>query len=421
MRVLPVLSGKLRDILKAAKNDYPEDPIVKEILRVDRIVEFYLKNESVLEEVKDIIYDEIKNSIKDEVIMLSGRFGEEFEVSFLPADKEPEYNSNGEWARRNRQTGKPGRIFQKLLKKEFKQVEWEVFVNRFKASMCCSTNFEIVSGEEITYWYNSEHYFACQGTLGNSCMKYNECESYFKLYEDKAQMLISRKNGLLTGRALVWKINDKVTILDRIYTCYDYLENCFRDYAKKNGWWIRNNNSLLNNGDEQGWYSPDDNYESVRYDEFRIHLDHRYDYFPYVDSFRYYNGEDCLSTHPIFQITLSNTDGSYDGSYRWCCDRCGEVFYSDYEDDVPDGLHYSEHDGYYYCDDCCWWCEYLEDYISNSIDQYILHLDYGTTFDVPMFAIEDIDTVCINGEYYIDDGTFEFRTNSITGDKELVK
>lgn len=233
MRVLPVLSGKLRDILKAAKNDYPEDPIVKEILRVDRIVEFYLKNESVLEEVKDIIYDEIKNSIKDEVIMLSGRFGEEFEVSFLPADKEPEYNANGEWARRNRQTGKPGRIFQKLLKKEFKQVEWEVFVNRFKASMCCSTNFEIVSGEEITYWYNSEHYFACQGTLGNSCMKYDECESYFKLYEDKAQMLISRKNGLLTGRALVWKINDKVTILDRIYTCFDYLENCFRDYAKK--------------------------------------------------------------------------------------------------------------------------------------------------------------------------------------------
>lgn len=421
MRVLPVLSGKLRDILKAAKNDYPEDPIVKEILRVDRIVEFYLKNESVLEEVKDIIYDEIKNSIKDEVIMLSGRFGEEFEVSFLPADKEPEYNANGEWARRNRQTGKPGRIFQKLLKKEFKQVEWEVFVNRFKASMCCSTNFEIVSGEEITYWYNSEHYFACQGTLGNSCMKYDECESYFKLYEDKAQMLISRKNGLLTGRALVWKINDKVTILDRIYTCYDYLENCFRDYAKKNGWWIRNNNSLLNNGDEQGWYSPEDNYENVRYDEFRIHLDHRYDYFPYVDSFRYYNGEDCLSTHPIFSINLSNTDGSYDGSYRWCCDNCGEVFYSDYEDDVPDGLHYSEHDGYYYCDDCCWWCEYLEDYISNKIDPYVLHVDYGTTFDVPMFAIEDIDTVCINGEYYIDDGTFEFRTNSITGDKELVK
>lgn len=419
MRVLPVLSGKLRDILKAAKNDYPEDPIVKEILRVDRIVEFYLKNESVLEEVKDIIYDEIKNSIKDEVIMLSGRFGEEFEVSFLPADKEPEYNSNGEWSRRNRQTGKPGRIFQKLLKKEFKQVEWEVFVNRFKASMCCSTNFEIVSGEEITYWYNSEHYFACQGTLGNSCMKYDECESFFELYEDKAQMLISRKNGLLTGRALVWKVNDKVTILDRIYTCFDYLENCFRDYAKKNGWWIRNNNSLLNNGDEQGWYSPDDNYENVRYDEFRIYLDKHYDYFPYVDSFRYYNGEDCLSTHPIFSINLSNTDGSYDGSYTWSCDRCGQTFYSDYEDDVPDGLHYSEWDGNYYCDNCCWWCDYLEDYLPNSIESYTLHIDNRTTFEVPMDTIDSEGAIYINGEYYINDGTFKFRTNPITGDKEL--
>ena len=418
-KYLPILSESLRGILTNLRNDYPQDEICKEILRVDRVTEFYLKNKDSVPEICPLFEEDRKKSTTTDVIMLSGRYGEEFEISFLPGDREPEYTSDGKWARRNRQTGKPGRIFQKLLKKEFKQYDWEQFVNRFKSTMCCSTNFEVISGSQITYWYNSEHYYQCAGTLGNSCMKYDECKKFFKLYEDHSKMLISTKNGQLTGRAIVWEMPDGTTLLDRIYTCFDYLENCFIEYAKEHQWWIRANNSLLNNGDDQYWLSPEDDYATEVSPDFEIHIDHSYDYFPYVDSFRYFNGKDTLSTHDKFNIRLSNTDGSYDGECRWVCDHCGAEFWSNYEDDVPDELHYSEWNDEYYCDDCCWWCEYLDDYISNDDASVTAHEDEDTEFEVPESWAEEHNYQFIDGEYY-NKSEFEFRVNNITGVTELA-
>ena len=418
-KYLPIRSESLRGILTNLRNDYPQDEICKEILRVDRVTEFYLKNKDSVPEICPLFEEDIKKSTTTDVIMLSGRYGEEFEISFLPGDREPEYTSDGKWARRNRQTGKPGRIFQKLLKKEFKQYDWEQFVNRFKSTMCCSTNFEVISGSQITYWYNSEHYYQCAGTLGNSCMKYDECKKFFKLYEDHAKMLISTKNGQLTGRAIVWEMPDGTTLLDRIYTCFDYLENCFIEYAKEHQWWIRANNSLLNNGDDQYWLSPEDDYATEVSPDFEIHIDHSYDYFPYVDSFRYFNGKDTLSTHDKFNIRLSNTDGSYDGECRWVCDHCGAEFWSDYDDETPDGLHYSEWNDEYYCDDCCWWCEYLDDYISNDDASVTAHEDEDTEFEVPESWAEEHNYQFIDGEYY-NKSEFKFRVNNITGVTELA-
>ena len=419
-RFLPVLSGSLRTILENLRKDYDQDEITKEILRVDRIMEFYLANKDSVPEICPVFEEELCKSLKNEVIMLSGRYGEEFEVSFLPADREPVYTDDGKWGRANRQTGRPGKIFQKLISKEFKQYDWEQFVNRFKATMCCSNNFEIVEGEQITYWYNSDHYYRCEGTLGNSCMKYDECENFFKIYEDNAKMLICTKNGMLTGRALVWEV-DGVTLLDRIYTCYDYLENCFIEYAKERKWWIRANNCLLNNGDNQEWKTPDDNYTESTDREFRIHLKDHYDYFPYVDSFRYYNGDKCISTNDVFSNYLSNTDGNYDGGCRWECYNCGASYFSAYDDDVPDELHYSEREGEYYCDDCCWWCEYLEDYIPNSDHAVRVHTDSETVEEMPESEVEDnSDYILIDDEYY-DATEFDIRQNKITGDYEIVK
>ena len=423
IKFLPILSESLRGILTNLKNDYPEDQIVKEILRVDKIMEFYLSNKDNVPEIVPVFEEELVKSLKNEVCMLSGRYGEEFEISFLPADRDPEYTPDGKWARRNRQTGKPGRIFQKLIKKEFKTYDWEKFVNRFKSTMCCSTNFELVDGKQITYWYNSDHYYRCDGTLGNSCMKYEECSDYFRIYEDHAKMLITTKEGRLTGRAIVWEMPNGVTLLDRIYTCFDYLENCFIEYAKEHKWWIRQDNSLLYNGSDQYWFSPDDDYKEAVSPLFKIEIGDGYDHFPYVDSFRYYNGCDTIATKDIFSYQLSNTDGSYEGQeeeYSWVCDNCGETFYSNYEDDVPDELHYSDYSDEYYCNDCCWYCDYLDDYISINDKAVIAHMDSETRWEVPLSWVEDNDYEYVNGEYYNRD-EFKFRTNDITGDLELVK
>ena len=94
-KYLPILSESLRGILTNLKNDYPQDEICKEILRVDRVTEFYLKNKDSVPEICPLLEEDIKKSTTTDVIMLSGRYGEDFEISFLPGDREPEYTSDG--------------------------------------------------------------------------------------------------------------------------------------------------------------------------------------------------------------------------------------------------------------------------------------------------------------------------------------
>ena len=373
-KILPILSGSLYEILKVVRNKY-EDPIADIICRAHELVDTYNNNcwineEDNLYKVFSLVPQAVNELVTDSVRMITARMGGEFEVSFLPEGKEPEYNDNGDWARKNRQSGKPTRIFQKLVRKEFKTIEWETFNNRLKAEICCCTNFEIVEGEDIRKWYHESNYFKIAGSLGNSCMRYDECQPYMDIYVDNAKMLISTKDGLLTGRAIVWELPNGVTLLDRIYTCFDYLDNCFIDYAKDHGWWIRQYNSLLSTGETQGWKTPNDDYNNVTFEPIKINIKKCYDYFPYVDSFRYFDGSDTICTKELcgYSYALDRTDGYWQETYTYTCANCGHTSSTDYDDDLPDDIHYSDWDGEYYCDDCCWYCEPLSDYISNRYD-----------------------------------------------------
>lgn len=394
--LLPLLSDTLRSVLNDISSK-EEDPIVKEILYADRLVEFFVNYQYLQpDDVKDILLEKINSIITDEVSMISVRMNSEFEVSFLPKGREPEYPSPGVWGRSNRQTGKPARIFQKLLKREFKTREWEIFSNKFRAEICASCEFQIVEGEAIREWYLEDNYYKCDGTLGNSCMRYSEAQPYFNVYVDNAKMLITKKSGLLTGRALIWQIGD-ITVMDRIYTCFDYLENCFISYAKEHRWWIRESNSLLSSGCSQYWLSPNDDYRHVCDDTFTLQLKDRYEYMPYMDSFRYYDiSENKLYTYPKAGCTyLDSTDGSFEESQAWECARCGYVSYSS-EDEQPDDIHWSEHDDRYYCDDCCWWCDELDDYISNDDSPTAVIVDNNRIVIYPHSYIQD----SLTSEYY---------------------
>ena len=379
-KLLPILSTSLREILKSiAEKTF--DPIVNAIINVDDVVENYNNNRyGFTDSFGVLIRNYVDTLITDEVRMLTIRPGD-FEVSFLPKGKEPEYSGNGIWARTNRQSGKPGRIFQKLLKEQFKTREWEIFTNLFKAELCNCNNFELVSGEEIRYWYCCNNYFKNEGTLGNSCMRYESAQSYFDIYVDKAQMLITKKNGLLTGRALVWELENGITILDRIYTCFDYLENCFIDYAKEHGWWIRCDNSLLHTGEDQAWYSPEDNYSEIHYNTFHLKLDKYYDEYPYMDSFRYYNDGKTLSTSNEggeFTISLDSTDGSYTQECTYVCEHCGATYYGYEGDDLPDDICWSDNDECYYCTQCCWYSQTQGDYFCNDTDRVVIYTYWGS-------------------------------------------
>ena len=419
-KLLPILSTSLREIIDTIVKK-ADDPIAKELQYVDTIVNNI--NDvcyGIKEELEQSILDTIVNPlITDEVRMLSIRVGE-FEVSFLPKGKTPEYGQRNTWLRHNRQTGKPARIFQKLLKKEFKTREWEIFTNLIKAELCECADFQLVEGEDIRYWYLDDNYYKCDGTLGNSCMRYEHAQPYFDIYVDNAKMLITTKDGLLTGRAIVWEIGD-ITLLDRIYTCFDYLENCFIDYAKEHKWWIRENNSLLSTGDDQGWLTPDDNYENVTYREFTITLKKTPEQFPYVDSFRYFDGDRIISTNSSYHCALDSTEGEWRGEV-YTCANCGATYYG-YDDETPEELHWSEYDDAYYCNDCCWYSDGLDDYISNN-EASIDVIGRWSTSNYPESYVTDNlvetpdGTECSSDIVKIDNRYFFVSSNKITFNRE---
>lgn len=275
----------------------------------------------------------------------------DFEVTYTPEDKELLYTSDQTWKQTNRQSGKPTKLFRKLLKKEFKEYPYEQFNNRLRSEAQNYGQFSIVSGADITKYYNESTYFEIAGTLGNSCMRYDECgeNNYFEVYEDCAHMLVlfsDKSPDKILGRAILWSIDDK-TYMDRVYVCRDYLVNTFIDYAKKNKWYVRANQNLMD--DEMEWYTPDDDYNHLIMPELVIHLPKRYKRMPYVDTFAYYYKGDLYNTDVHGSYRLSNTDGLYKDSYdEQICNKCGAMC----DPDHP--AHYCDVDGgIILCEDCC--------------------------------------------------------------------
>ena len=64
-----------------------------------------------------------------------------------------------------------GRLVNKVFPGKYNSKQVEEFVNSFKAAVEKSgEHFELVSGDDIAFWYNSDNYKEKSGTLGNSCM-----------------------------------------------------------------------------------------------------------------------------------------------------------------------------------------------------------------------------------------------------------
>lgn len=329
----------------------------------------------------NILNQYIDTLITDEVRALSIR-SSEFVIAFTPKGKELKYNEVGNWQRDNRQIGKPARICRKLLKISYKDVDWENFNNLLKNEVMNDGDFEIVEGSDITKYYNEENYFKNNGSLGSSCMRYNECAEYFRIYEDYCQMLVCIKNDKILGRAILWNIDDKVW-MDRIYTCDDYLVERFIEYAKQNKWMIRGSNRLLENGDQVAWLSPNDNYNELQFLDLYIEVK-PYFSFPYLDSFRYYDIDSyTISTSPNYGTArLCYTNGCYEMCTIYTCASCGqeEVIW----DDEDYEMCYCEYLQEWYCPSCCYYSSLIEDYVPYNtkmievigIDEHIDELPY---------------------------------------------
>lgn len=229
---------------------------------------------------------------------------------------------------------KAGRIIQKLCDEyeiSTSSKEVEDFVNKYKAEIKLNNGkdvFLIIKGDDIKKYYDEDSYYKLTGTLGNSCMRYKWCSKFFDIYcdnPDKVSLLILLKDNKVTGRALVWKLDNGETFMDRIYCNEDSDIEVFKSYAIKNKFFYKNiqssdldvmiTNSKMNLGLRD---------MKVTISKFS------YTYYPYMDTFLYLTREGLLHMdNKIKSIALLRSDDGYDIFCHTCnndrtvvCDEC---------------------------------------------------------------------------------------------------
>jgi hypothetical protein len=267
-----------------------------------------------------------------------------------------------ELSNKSRSDIKLGKFINKVLPDKYSSNEIEDFTNKFKALLLKDTEkFELVSGNEIDFWYNSENYDKMKGSLGSSCMALKR--GIFELYvknPEICKLLILKKNNKLLGRAIIWKLHeidgvrlDKETwFMDRQYTIEPSDVEKFRNFAKENGWILKANND----------------HESLR----KVYIDGiskwinmsvklkeiEYYKFPYMDTFRkfdpnssiLYNGDE--RKEDIGNYILDSTSG---GFYKIMSGIWSEY----YDEDIPENFAvWSEYANSFIHEDRAVWVNY---------------------------------------------------------------
>ena len=170
--------------------------------------------------------------------------------------------------------------------------DFEDFVNLYKSEFVVVSNeFKLVKGDEIPYYYDFMNYaYPDKGQLGASCMRYTECQKYFGIYKENSEVCqllvyVNQDNKVL-GRALVWKLDKKVDgcpaeyFMDRVYCANDSDMIKFKNYAKENGWVMKNKNA------SDAWEALFFNYnDKVYLSHINIQLKNwRFHLFPFMDT-----------------------------------------------------------------------------------------------------------------------------------------
>lgn len=259
------------------------------------------------------------------------------------------YFINTEAQTKSRNVTSLGRLVNKFLPGKFSDKERDDFVNLFKANLQSDINFEIVSGEDIKFWYLETNYYEDEGELGSSCMRYSKCQNYLKIYTENpnvCQMLIYKKGKKIQGRALIWKIEgfDKSEyFMDRIYTTEPSIKKKFEEWCDKKGYLRKYSSSA----DMIKYFIWKGNEIEDGLD-IQVKLEkHNFDKYPYMDTFKRLRLKDgTLHNDSDDKVTgcyiLRDTGGRYE-------DTSGKFSYY-YDETIPDDRAiYSE-----YLDDWIW-------------------------------------------------------------------
>jgi hypothetical protein len=267
-------------------------------------------------------------------------------ISYLPTGKEHIVTESGEWSRKGRQNGKPGKVIRKLFtplaQKLFKDHDFENFTNQYKAHYCEDLTIELRDNEEIPSVYRMI------ASDFSSCMQ-GEPERYFDIYkncEDLKILTLTSPTGMLMARALVWTatakyhkggdfVEETVTFLDRVYASSEFMLEIFFEYASDKKWWRKRHQT---SSDKRSFYNADGDGVNA---EMTIELDTDFEKYPYIDTMSF--GDDGSLSNRNGQYDYDDTDGGRSGDYRFegDDDHDGETY-----DDINDEYISDEYASY---------------------------------------------------------------------------
>jgi len=194
------------------------------------------------------------------------------------------------------------KVIGKIFRGRYSQAEIEKFGNEFKAKEKSQDDkMKVIYGNEIKKYYHQNMYSSLErGTLASSCMRYAEKQSYFGLYVENApsdnlkeyqshvgMLVLLDDDKRLLGRALVWfnsiRPEPGRTFMDRIYTTNDSDIITFTDYAKRNGWLYKSQQTYNN----PTYIDPRDNSKHNLTLSFRL-KPKEFPKYPFMDTLLYY-------------------------------------------------------------------------------------------------------------------------------------
>lgn len=244
----------------------------------------------------------------------------------------------------------------RYLNKNFEISEHDIhlFVSQVWGKLLCNKiDVKIYSNKKIIKKYEE-----FGSTDAESCMTGEDSwkTDFYAINPDKVSLVCFE--GI---RALLWTTDQGVKVLDRCYPSGHSKIELLRQWALAKGYVVRSSADSMVSSEKDVSLSDGKAYSiTMKYDL-------KYDSFPYLDTFQFarFVQIKAKNNRQMKRIVLSNakagknivlndTEGGYHDVCH-CCVICDYITTSDY---------FIEHDGKYYCRDCCSYCEICGKFIT---------------------------------------------------------
>jgi hypothetical protein len=361
---------------------------------------------------------QVESLVDDHVNYISVSNSDPTKISYLTTDRINYISEKGEdlWTSQKRFHIKPGSFVSKLFK-GISLSEIQNFSVLFRNVVSkVDTRFEIVSGPQIRQFYHFSSYLRESGSLGNSCMKYDQCQDYFDLYVKNPDLirmvvLLNHRDRLI-GRALIWDDGNN-KIMDRIYTIDDdSYQFSFKKWADDNGYWYKKEQKWNNTLYFESKGKVDCKHIDLQLEKFN------FSNYPYMDTFKFFDPKTgkLYNYQPknVSFVTISSADGNRQPQNMFTlCDKTN-MFYS------SDSIVYIPNRGMSVCSD---YTVYSDIY-----DCYILREDADYNQDLNDWIYQDSELnndILINQRKKENKGSnlwanFEFPIEYTSGDEDSM-